>query len=300
MLEETSEMSLQTDTKNIAAVEQEVQSIYLAGFPDADEQFVPRVFSWVGECFGGGYPGYQAIDARYHDLEHTLQGTLCMALILGRRHQTESLPRCTRRSFELGLLAILLHDTGYLKQAGDNEGTGAKYTLTHVRRSMDFAAVLLRQHDFTSAEIKTVQNMISCTGVNVDLAAVPFQNDLEQMVGFALGTGDLLGQMAAVDYVEKLPILYEEFAETQRFNSGQPASRVTFSSADDLIRKTPAFWQQYVLPKIDRDFQGLYRFLAMPHPHGPNWFIDRIEENLARLKSMFPAARQATAINLSE
>ena len=283
VLEEIPGMSLHTDTKDIAAVERAVQSIYLAAFPEAAGQFVPIVFSWAHDCFVGRHPGYQAIDARYHDLEHTLQGTLCMSRILGGRHQTDSLPRCTRLEFELGLLAILLHDTGYLKRVGDNEGTGAKYTLTHVRRSMDFAAHLLGMHDFTPYEIKAVQNMISCTGVNVDLASVPFQNDLERTVGFALGTGDLLGQMAAGDYVAKLPVLYEEFAEAQRFNVSQSANRIAFTSADDLIRKTPVFWEKYVKPKIERDFQSLHRYLAVPYPHGPNYYIDRIEANLGQI-----------------
>ena len=45
--------------------------------------------------------------------------------------------------FEFGMLAILMHDTGYLKKRGDNEGTGAKYTLTHVDRSIQFAGELM-------------------------------------------------------------------------------------------------------------------------------------------------------------
>ena len=37
-----------------------------------------------------------------------------------------------------------------------------------------------------------------------------------RIVGFALGTADLLGQMAAPDYVDKLPVLYDEFVEAAR------------------------------------------------------------------------------------
>src|SRR5690606_10931 len=103
---------------------------------------------------------------------------------------------------ELGLLAILMHDTGYLKRRDDTGGTGAKYTLIHVERSMEFAAELLRENHFTDSEINAVQNMIRCTGVNVNLAAIPFQSEEERIAGFALGTADLLGQMAAKDYVD--------------------------------------------------------------------------------------------------
>lgn len=277
-------MSPQVDTRDITAVEREVQSAYAEMFPEADGEFVVRVFGWAQECFEGRFPGYLPIDARYHDLEHTLQGTLCMVRILSRRHAAEAQPSCTTRLFELGLLAILLHDTGYLKRIHDTQGTGAKYTLTHVRRSMDFAAHLLRTHRFAEGEIKAVQNMISCTGVNVDLGAIPFQNEIEKLVGFALGTGDLLGQMAASDYVEKLPILFEEFAEAQRF-SAQPAnSRIVFTSVKDLMGKTPVFWEQYVKPKIENDFDGVYKFLNDPYSSGPNPYLARIEANLQRLR----------------
>ena len=91
----------------------------------------------------GNYLDYQAIDAHYHDLEHTLQGILCMARLLRGRQAQGQEPKLTQRMFELGMLAILLHDTGYLKKRGDNEGTGAKYTLTHVDRSIQFAGELM-------------------------------------------------------------------------------------------------------------------------------------------------------------
>src|SRR5262249_34250639 len=123
-------MSPQVDTRDITVVAREVQSAYDFMFPQADGEFVARAFDWTRDCFQGHYPGYLAIDARYHDLEHTLQGTLCMVRILRSRQEAETRPLCTRRGFELGLVAILLHDTGYLKRMHDIQGTGAKYTLT--------------------------------------------------------------------------------------------------------------------------------------------------------------------------
>ena len=67
--------------------------------------------------------------------------------------------------------------------------------------------------------------MIRYTGVNVDLAGLRFHDEMERIVGYSLGTADLLRQMAASDYVEKLPILYQEFAESERFNAGSNAPR---------------------------------------------------------------------------
>jgi hypothetical protein len=272
------------DTKRSSLVEAEVQSAYDAMFPQGNRAFVPMVFQWASDCFTGKYRDYLPIDAHYHDLEHTLQGTLCMSRLLRRRHELDAKPALTQRLFELGIIAILMHDTGYLKKRTDVEGTGAKYTLTHVERSIHFAGELLAGHSFYPADIHAVQNMIRCTGINVKLDMIPFQSQAEQIVGYALGTSDLLGQMAATDYVDKLPILYSEFAEAARFNQGKMKAGGFFSSALDLMQKTPIFWDNYVKNKINREFLGLYKFLNDPYPDGPNAYIDQIEANIARLR----------------
>ena len=267
-----------------------MQAACLAMFPNADPLFVPRVFGWAIECFTGNYQDYQAVDARYHDLEHTLQGTLCLARLLRGRHAAGAQPQLSQRTFQLALAAILLHDTGYLKKRDDPEGTGAKYTVIHVNRSADFAAQLLQEKGFTPGDIQAVQNMICCTGVNAALSVIPFQSDMEKVAGFALGTADLLGQMAAEDYVDKLPILYAEFAEAARYSKDRTHFIAMFSSAEDLMRKTPAFWEKFVRVKLDRDFGGLHCFLKDPYPSGPNPYFQRIEANLERLRQRMPPA----------
>ncbi len=271
-------------TRDPTAVEMEVQSAYLGMFPTGDRLYVPRIFGWILECFTGNYEDYLPVDTRYHDLEHTLQGTLCMARLLRGRHAAGAQPQITQEAFHLGLAAILMHDTGYLKQRGDNQGTGAKYTVTHVDRSADFAASLLARKGFNEEQIRGVRNMIHCTGIDARLEAIPFQNDLEKLVGFALATADLLGQMAAEDYIEKLPTLYAEFAEAAEFTRDRSSFIASFDSAEDLIRKTPSFWRKVVRPKLENEFMGLYRYLALPYPAGPNYYFDRVEANIARLE----------------
>jgi hypothetical protein len=279
-------MFVAVDTRDLPAVQSEVQSIFQALFPEANGSFIPDAFEWTEEWFTGRYPGYQAIDARYHDLEHTLQGTLGLARIFRGRHFAGVRPILTPKAFELGLFAILMHDTGYLKRVEDTEGTGAKYTATHVRRSGEFARQFLSEKGYNASDTHSVQNMIRCTGVNVDLSTIPFTSELDRVVGFALGTADLLGQMAATDYVEKLPVLYAEFAEAAAFAGSDSVKSIIFPSAEDLMRNTPGFWQHYVVPKIERDFGGLYRFCADPYPDGPNFYIDAIEANISKLREL--------------
>jgi hypothetical protein len=274
------------DTRDLTAVQGEVESIFASLFPEADSSFIPRAFAWTNDFFTGRYPGYQAIDALYHDLEHTLQGTLCLARLLRGRHFAGVRPILSPRMFELGLMAILMHDTGYLKRSDDREGTGAKYTLTHVRRSAEFARTFLASKGYSDAEIQAVQGMIRCTGVNVDLASIPFAGEMERLVGYALGTADLLGQMAAPDYVEKLPVLFLEFEEAARFNGGGSPRSIRFASAADLVRNTPVFWERYVWPKVNEEFGGLHRFLAEPFPDGPNAYLEAIHANLDRLRAL--------------
>jgi hypothetical protein len=272
------------DTRDSVAVEREVQGTYVSIYPGGDRTFVPTAFRWLRDAFEGRHKDYQAIDAEYHDLEHTMQGTLCMVRLLASRHEAGVMPVLRQRVFELGLVAMLFHDTGYLKKRQDASGTGAKYTLTHVTRSVLFAEEFLTEQGVSITEIRSVQNMIRCTGVHVDLTRIPFQSELEKIVGFALGTGDLLGQMSAPDYVDKLPVLYAEFEESARYYEGKMLGIVAFTSAADLMRRTPDFWSGYVMPKIEEDFWGVYKFLNRPYPHGPNEYIQKVEANMERLR----------------
>jgi hypothetical protein len=277
-------MFAHVDTRKPHEVEAQVRSIYQGLFPGGEVALVARAFAWADQCFAGGFADYQPIDASYHDFEHTLQGTLCLARLLHGRHAAGAKPGVTPPAFELALLAILFHDTGYLKKRGDTEGTGAKYTVTHVARGADFAREFLSARSFAAAAIESVRNMIRCTGVNADLKTIPFQNELERALGCALGTADLLGQMAAPDYVEKLPALHEEFAEAVRHDGPAAARLAVYRDAGELVRNTPSFWENYVLPKINDDFGKLHVFLNDPYPDGPNPYLQAVQRNLARIQ----------------
>lgn len=279
-------MFTQVDTRIPDEVEEQVHSIYRELFPDGDPVFVSRAFEWASQCFDGRFDEYQAIDARYHDFEHTLQGTLCLARLLHGRHGAGAEPRVDQKWFELTILAILFHDTGYLKKRSDLDGTGAKYNLVHVGRSALFAREFLLKKGFPDGQLAAIADMIRCTGVNVDLNAIPFRSELERICGYALATADLLGQMAARDYVDKLPILFQEFREAASYAGAHSARFADYQSPEDLMRQTPLFWEGYVLPKIEKDFRKLYLFLNDPYPDGPNHYLDRIRQNLARLSGV--------------
>jgi hypothetical protein len=133
--------------------------------------------------------------------------------------------------------------------------------------------------------------MIRCTGLNAKLAALPFASPGERITGYALATADLLGQMAAEDYVDKLPILFTEFAEAAAFSGDRSHFVSIFANAEDLIRKTPGFWHSSIRPKLNTELLGLWKFLNDPYPHGPNHYMDRIEANLERIRAGAVASR---------
>jgi len=100
-------MIREIDTRDPIAVGNEVGAIHATLFPDGERAFVPRAFDWAVQCFRGAHGDYLPIDVGYHDLEHTLQGVLCLTRLLRGRHRAGASPRLTVEAFELGVLAIL-------------------------------------------------------------------------------------------------------------------------------------------------------------------------------------------------
>lgn len=281
-------MAADIDTRDIDAVCEEADRLYHAIYPDAEPAFLPWACGWFRTIFSGRYKDYLPIDTPYHDHEHTMQGLLCLARLLHGRHRAGIEPGIPRPVFELGILAILLHDTGYLRHETDTEGTGAKYTWNHVDRSGEFAEGFMLEHGYSPADIKAVQNMIRCTAMNTALADIPFAAPVERTVGYALATADLMGQMSADDYVDRLPQLYTEFKESYEY-FGDRAEFLYYESAESLVANTPDFWRSYVKPKLESQCKGVYKYLNDPYPDGENEYLTRIRANIEKAASMAEA-----------
>jgi hypothetical protein len=278
------------DTKDASAVAAFAREKFEAMYPGASLVLLPVIFRDLEELFSGRHPEYGPIDLRYHDLEHTLQATVCLLLLLEGRHGARVEPRIEARGFELALASVLLHDAGYLKLRSDNIGTGAKYTFCHVLRSCSFAASYLPALGVGDYEVEGVLGAINCTGPTKEISRLRFRHPVERIIGCAVATADYLGQMAAADYPDELQILYNEFKESDDFIH-LPSERRTFASAEELIERTPVFWREVVLPKLEVDFQAVYRFLARPYPHGPNPYLQAVERNIAEVQRRLAAPR---------
>jgi hypothetical protein len=268
------------DTKSPAAVALMVRKTFLQLFPGAPVTLLARAFQETEFFFAGRHPDYQALDLRYHDFEHTLQATVCLTHLLEGAQRSGAIAPLTPRQFELAIVAALMHDSGYLKARSDVTGTGAKYTLTHVLRSCAFAATHLPTLGVKEHEMGGVLSAINCTGPNNEIGRLQFDNPTACFVGCALATADMLGQMSAPDYPDKLETLYGEFLESDNFVD-MPLAKRRFQSPQDLVNKTPYFWSKIIRPRLETDFQAVYRFLARPYPHGTNAYLEDVEHNIA-------------------
>lgn len=237
---------------------------------------IKSIFEYMRRLFIGEVEGYQACDTDYHDLEHTMECAIAMSRLIAGMKRT-CVEYLNPRLAELGIVAVLLHDTGYIKTIEDKRGTGAKYTKTHVNRSVAFVASHLSNYGYTMEDIMAIQNMIQCTGLNVDLSKIRFQSDGERIMGYCLGTADLLGQMASPRYLEKLPILFLEFLE---------GGIEDFTDIEDLLKKTPNFFRIFVCKRFEEDFQGVYHYIKHYFPDGKNHYMIAIEKNINKIEKI--------------
>lgn len=279
------------DTANPEVVANRIREILREIDPHGDLSLFDGVFEDVQQMFEGRFGDYRPVDLRYHDYQHTLQASLCMAEILAGRDRARATPAFSWRHIQIGMAAILLHDSGYLMTAADGGGTGAKFTYTHVLRSAAVAASQLPRHGVTHAELDGVVNAIRCTGPASQIDRLPFQSETHILLGCCVSTADYVAQIAASDYPDELGILYEEFSESDDY-LGIPVDQRPFSSAEDLQQKTPGFWHDFVLPKLEKEYRGVYRYLADPFPDGENPYLKAIERNLeiieGRIRALAP------------
>ena len=261
-----------------------VTTLYNQAFPDQKDPMITKCFSFVVGMFGGKDSHYQAIDAHYHDLEHTLQACICLVRLLLIRNLLKVKPEVKAPDFITALTAILLHDMGYLKKVGDDEGTGAKYMHIHEDRSAEQARAFLQNQNWPTERIRVVEQLIQCTDPECIIEAIPFASSMDQLLGQAACTADFISQMSDPHYVEKLPKLYKEFEESYDYQNLSPSQR-PYNSYRELLEKTPAFWHNFVKKRMLHDCNNLWEYLKDPET-GSNPYIEQIEKNILEIESM--------------
>lgn len=227
----------------------EVKKIVSLIAPDFDLSRIKAVYQDIVSLFKGAYPGYRKCNTGYHDLPHTEDCLLQMARLI-HGAQINGLP-FSDRGINLGIIAALMHDSGYIQSEEEKSGTGAQHTLLHIERSIDFMQQYFASRGYPEADFHFCEACLHCTGLEVRINRIRFQSLENEIMGKILGTADLLGQMANLNYLEKLPVLYKEFAE-----GGVPGYWDEF----ELLKKTPDFWE-FTKSRLAHDLGDMRRFL---------------------------------------
>jgi hypothetical protein len=243
-----------------AQVLEEVRRIVSLIDPDYDITLVEMLHAGVERLFRGEYPGFRPCNTEYHDLQHTMDTLLAMARLMhGASTQGVVL---SERGVILGLASALFHDTGYIQYMNDATGTGAKYTLIHISRSIEFAGRYLREHGRSEEDAVFCGNCLFCTGFSTKIEEIPFQSEEERLAGWMLGSADLLGQMADRTYLEKLLFLFREFQE---------GNIPGFGSERDLLQNTLGFYHT-TKRKLADELGNIQRYMR-PH-FAARWNLD--------------------------
>lgn len=248
----------------------------------SSRELLLRVLSDVEAAFEGRRPGYRAIDMRYHDFGHTLQATTCITdLVAGQQRSGEAPAEFTQRNAELCVMAALLHDAGFLKHTDDSDGTGAKYTMIHERRSCDFARAYLPSLGVTPDELDMVCGAISCTGPRNRISAHTFPHATARRMACLLVTADYISQMSAPDYADKLDALFAEFVEAFE-HEHVPLEKRPYHTVAELKLRTPDFWDKFVRPMLDSEADGVHRFLSLTGQTNP--YLQAVADNIAEVR----------------
>lgn len=279
MLGIADEKSLKTkllDINDINEILKEVKFTTSLINPQFDFKYVDNAFSDIVKLFNGQYAGFRGCNTNYHDLRHTMMVFLAMTrLIHGASLQGI---KFTDKEINLGLISALMHDTGYIQAADDNIGTGGKYSLVHINRSLMFVQDYYTGNEYFHDDINNFHDILYCTGLNIHIENTAFSSANIEIIGKILGTADLLGQMADRLYLEKLVLLYREFEE-----GNVPG----FESEIDLLRKTANFYK-IAQSRFENELGNVKRFMISHFQD--RWNIERniydesIKKNINYLK----------------
>jgi hypothetical protein len=228
--------------------------------------------------FRGEYPGYGPISTLYHDLSHTLEVLVCGARLLHGVHVSGE--RLNDEEITLAIIALMMHDVGYAQRKGEESGTGAQFTQTHVQRGIEFMRGYIAERKFPSRVAATLTTLILGTEHNRPFGRIKFEDDRSRMLARIVATADITGQMADRIYLEKLLFLYLEFKEAH-FGS--------YQSMYDLLCRTNRFYE-VTREKLDGALGGMYKRFEFHFKEtmgsSNNFYLEAIEKNMAYLSKI--------------
>ncbi len=122
--------------------------------------------------------------------------------------------------------------------------------------------------------------IVHFTGYERPVSSIRVPDPIFRLLGSLLGSADIIAQMSDRCYLEKCrDRLYPEFVAggiaRKRTEEGE---EVVFASGDDLLRKTPMFYQN-AARRLDVELGGAYQF-AQTHFGGANLYMEAVKQNI--------------------
>jgi hypothetical protein len=253
----------QTDSP--AAILSEVIEILHLVSPNFQTDSIRLSFNAVNDLYVGQFPGYRACNTRYHDLSHANATFLAMARLINGALLDGMV--FSEGDVITGLTAAILHDVGYIQDAQDRTGTGAKYKAIHEQRSMDFLSRHGKEFGLSPDEIHAGRSIISCTDMDEDISSIVFPSLQIEMLGKLLASADLLAQLSNQTYLEQLLYLHYEFREAGIGN---------YKSESDILQKALPFFEVFE-DRLDLEMNEADRFMKLHFAS-----LSNISENLYR------------------
>ena len=270
-----------------AAVRSAVHDLFADTYPGTAFDRLWLAFYDFERLFTGRLPGYLGCDTTYHDMQHTLDMTLAVArLIAGYEKSVEQSERLGPERALLAIIVSLFHDSGYIRhESRDAEyRNGAEFTMYHVSRSADFLRRYLPTLGMTR-DIGVASIIVHFTGYELDLDAIELDDPRDVISGYLIGTADMIAQMADRCYLEKCrDRLYNEFVlGGVAIENAKPGEyMVRYESGEDLLSKTPLFYEQVMNERLGKKFNQAYRYIEVLYD-GRNPYIEAISNNIRHL-----------------
>ncbi|MCK9283192.1 MAG: HD domain-containing protein [Rhodocyclaceae bacterium] len=277
------------DLSNPTAVADAVCEIFARRYPGFDASPIRQGFVDIEDAFWGRYPGLLPCDTPYHDLRHSLGTALLMARMVDGFEAAHD-AQAAALGVDEGRLAVLLalfHDIGFLRRESESAINGACLIKDHEQRGVDFMRGYLARGPFArfADQAALIQATNFAQPIDKTLAGLP---DKLIVIGQMLGTADLESQISGRYYLERCrDFLFREFviAGVDRTVSPEGETVVLYASPEDLLRKTPGFYEHLVKNRLENDFARVYRFVAA-HFDGRDPYAEAMERNLAYLKRL--------------
>jgi hypothetical protein len=274
------------DVSQPRAVLAEVSRIVLSLYPDSDSHILDAAFADFEAMFRGQHPDYLGCDTPYHDTQHSLDVCLATARLYdGYERKARDTERLGSHRMIIGIVVALFHDCGYLRDSASSNGTnGAIYTKVHVGRGGEFLKRYLPEVSRPD-DGEIAAEMIQFTGFERSLEELDLPDRPWTLSGHMVGTADLIAQMSDRCYLEKCrDYLFPEFVLGGEASRKLPdgSDEVLYADPNELLRKTPLFYQYVVEPRLEDGFEQAYKH-AETHFGGRNLYMDKLQANLGYL-----------------